>query len=180
VEIGSVQDDCGKYFRFLGAWKILRTHEKFIVATEEKYQGKKTASNSVKSPAKSIQSGAELIEEHDTANKEQSSGSSRDKKRPVGRKRAKDLKDIQEQRAKKLRIARQSVEAQQERNVALKTHYEIMIFTNAPPGVENSESFEYFRIMRARALASLRKEESNTGTLTQKTTEGDNDEEDLL
>ena len=64
--------------------------------------------------------------------------------------------------------------------MALKRHYDIMLFTNAPPGVDNSESVEYFRIMRARALASLRKEDSNTGTLTQKTTEGENDEEDLL
>ena len=51
--------------------------------------------------------------------------------------------------AKKLKLAAESVAAQVERNVALKRHYEIMLFTTAPAGCDDAESLEYSRKMRA-------------------------------
>lgn len=101
-----VEDESDKDLRFTGAWEILRTHEKFILETEKKYEGRRTAANGEKIPAKSIQSEVKLIDEYGMGNVDQSSGNSRDKKRSIGIKGAIDLKNIQGQNAKKLRMVR--------------------------------------------------------------------------
>ena len=80
---------------------------------------------------------------------------------PIGRKRAKENQRKADDATKKIKLAAEAVKAQKERNVTLKRHYEIVLFTNAPSGCDNSQSVEYFNTMRARVLAELRGEESN-------------------
>lgn len=76
---------------------------------------------------------------------------------PVKRKRKKEELQKKNDSAKKIELAAEFVAAQVERNVALKKNYEIVIFTSAPAACYPSESVEYFRIMRACALAYIRK-----------------------
>ena len=97
------------------------------------------------------------------------------KDRPMGRKRAKDMKKRDEETTKKLRLAAESVEAQRERNKALKRHYEIMLFTQAPAGCDDNDAVEYFRIMRPRGLSELRHENKNTAP-SERRDEGESEE----
>ena len=77
----------------------------------------------------------------------------------IGRKRAKEALENKKRVAKNLKLAQASVAVQQERNKTLKRHFEISLFTSAPAVCAKREAVEYSRIMRARALAEIRKEE---------------------
>jgi len=139
VEMSEAQEDYGKPFRFLSAWEVLRHHEKFAAAM--------TASTSAAESSKE----REKVDESDAKTE-----SVPLVERPIGRRRAKEALHKNEDSKKKLRLAVESVAAQKERNETLKRHYEIMLFTNAPAGCDESEAVEYFSIMRARALSNLR------------------------
>lgn len=82
--------------------------------------------------------------------------------RPIGRKRAKILREKREESGKNRRLAAESVEAQKEQNEAFKRNYEITLFTTAPERWGGSEPVEYFFIMRSRAISKLRQEEGST------------------
>ena len=83
-------------------------------------------------------------------------GSKFHKDRPMGRKRAKDMKEKEKEKTNNIRLAAESFEGQSHK--ALKRHYEIMLFTQAPAGCDNSDSVEYFPIIPARALSGPRRE----------------------
>lgn len=76
--------------------------------------------------------------------------------RPIGRERAKEQLKKTAEAGKKIKLAAESVAAQVERNETLHRHYELMLFTNAPPECDQSEAVEYFSTMRAQALTRIR------------------------
>ena len=158
TEMGGVEDDCGKPFKFLFAWKTLRSHPKFMGALEKRRGSRSPNSSDGNSPAaESNESGAQLpIVAH-----RENAASHVVEERPVGRKRAKAAHEKSQQLDKKLKLAHASVVAQQERNKTLKRHFEIVLFTNAPEGCDSREAVEHFRIMGARALAEIRKEKTS-------------------
>ena len=155
MEITGVEDDCGNPFWFIKSWRILRNNENYMGGGEV---SRKSESNKL-SPETSVESGAELIITDDV----EDSGR---KVRPVGWKRAKSSEQKNAETAKKIRLAAESVALQRERNEAVTRRYEILIFTNAPAGCDDSQSVEYFNIMRSRALAEIRKHEEGTDVQT--------------
>lgn len=145
VDITNASDDCGKPFRFLQAWEVLKTHEKFMAGAEKP--------ESAQTPPEGEDGGTENSTQEPNGDVKKPSES-----RPVGRRRAKNALQVQKDSKEKLCLASESVQAQKDRNLALKRHYEIMLFTNAPAGCDEAESVEYFNIMRQRALAEIRGE----------------------
>lgn len=158
VEIENVEDDCGKPFRFAKEWRVLSHHQKFMVSTRGSQQGENLYN--ALSNTGTGDSGGVANEEGTEQHQDISEHSVSFSDRPVGRKKAKMMKTKSKENAKNLPLAAESVATQKERNDALKPHYEIMLFTNAPAGCNNSESVKYFRIMRTRALKKLRPEEA--------------------
>ena len=114
IEMQNLQDDCGKPFWFLQAWLTLLTHGKFSFSTAKKTRDGKTFTGDKKSTSLSLESDAELVLDVATEVLEEAPVFSIAKKRPIGLKRAKDVKQQQhqEQTFKNIRIAKQSAEAQ--------------------------------------------------------------------
>lgn len=81
--------------------------------------------------------------------------SANNSRRSVRRKMAKEELQKKKDGDKKISLATESVSAQLERNVALKRHYDIMLFTSAPTSCDPSEYVKYFRTMRESALAEI-------------------------
>lgn len=113
-----------------------------------KYE-KKDANNQSKQSASSNQSVDEVEEVEVKSNS-----------KPPEKKKALENRQKKIDNDKKLKIAAGTVKAQQERNEALKRHYDSMLFGNAPVGRDTNQATEYFNIMRTRALKSLKREET--------------------
>ena len=127
IDIGRVDDDCGKPLRFQQVWDVLRHHEKFMYGlslppkahTADPGISAEVTRSTNEDAASTV--GVKHEEKHST------SGSAR----PTKRKRAKEKMRKDRDAAKKMNLAAESVAAQVERNVALERHYEIMLFTTA-------------------------------------------------
>ncbi|PXF40259.1 hypothetical protein BWQ96_10032 [Gracilariopsis chorda] len=81
---------------------------------------------------------------------------SRSKKRPVGRRKAKKIAQKQHNANKKIKIAQEAFKALQNRNTALSRHNDILLFTNGPGGVHSKQAQEFFSLMQEEALEALR------------------------
>ncbi|PXF45074.1 hypothetical protein BWQ96_05176 [Gracilariopsis chorda] len=77
-------------------------------------------------------------------------------KRPVGRRKAKEIAQKQHSANKKIKIAQEAVKAQQNRNTALSRQKDILLFTNGPGGVHSKQAQEFFSLMQEEALEALR------------------------
>lgn len=144
LNISSVQEECGPEFRHLSCWKILKDHPKFELILHPP-----TAKTS--------------DEPTDTNTRDQGSDCEPELtgSRPTGRKRQKEMDQKGAMDIKKLKVAQATLEAQQERNILMKTHQEMLLFTTNPDS-SDPMVMEYMSIMRARVLNRLRSENNNT------------------
>eukprot|EP00171_Calliarthron_tuberculosum_P005770 IDg5770t1 len=122
-------DDCGKEFKFLAAWHVLKEHPRFSPFHDAETQDSQTG----KPPYA------------DSASPREDEG-----EKEAGKERI-----AQE----KLKVANEALDAQRERTAAINKHYEILLFTSGPQSSDGEEVAEYFRTMRKRVVCDLRNSE---------------------
>ncbi|CAN8074984.1 unnamed protein product [Agarophyton chilense] len=144
LEISKAQEDCEKTFRFFSAWEVLLHHEKFSAALKPSISRTESDKEAVNFDNSGTNTEPILHIE-----------------RPIGRSRAKDALEKKKNSEEQLRLAAKASATQMERNKTLKRHYEIMLFTNASAGCDESETVEYFSFMRAWAFFNLRGEKKH-------------------
>lgn len=154
-EMRNALDDCGKDFKFLPAWNVLKEYPRYspVRAMSDK-EGVVLSSSDDK-----ISSCEERGTDQSGAAPAEESGKL-EGVRPMGRNRAK--KEAQKQRIanEKLKVANETLIAQRERTAAINKYYEILLFTKGPEGSNCQDTEEYFRTMRKRVLSQLRESES--------------------
>ncbi|CAN8070152.1 unnamed protein product [Agarophyton chilense] len=139
-----VVEDCEKKFRFFSAWEVLRHCEKFSAALTLSISGTESDKEAV------------IFNNSDT-----NTDPILHVERPIGRLLAKDALEKKKDSDKQLRLAAKALATQMERNETLKRQYEIILFTNAPAGCDESEAVKFFCFMRARAPSNLRGEKKH-------------------
>lgn len=78
------------------------------------------------------------------------------RERPEGRQKAKQERDNQEHRDKKMRMAAKAVELQKKQVHELEMHNMILLFTNGPGGADSAASREFFTLQQKEALRMMR------------------------
>lgn len=146
VVVKNASEDCGKSFKFLSAWTILKEHDKFFAAAAE---------NKVTSSSKEDENeGSVKKTDSDSNGDEVGSTTSR---RPIGRRKAKELQLRDLHARKKLKLGAELLETQKERNSAIQRDIDIRLFTNSPAGCSQDDSVEFFNILRKEAFARYKK-----------------------
>eukprot|EP00171_Calliarthron_tuberculosum_P005042 IDg5042t1 len=147
-------DDCGKAFKFGLAWNVLKEYPRyspFHADSDDSVNLGKTSEENGSNSDKAIEStdGSTGSERKDNCRDD----------RPTGRASAK--KDVEKQRIarEKIKLANEALNAQRERTAAINKHYEVLLFTSGPAGLDQLETSEYFSTMRKRVLAKLRETE---------------------
>jgi len=102
IDMNNASDDCGKPFKCIDAWEVLRKHEKFMVSADGRSGGSEPVNMAGTSEKEDHSSpGAS----HNVITGDAKTVTLKDEIRPPGRKRAKDLLQRQRDSAKKLRLA---------------------------------------------------------------------------
>ena len=157
VQIQHPNDHVGRKFKFLPVWKLLRSHEKF--SGGGRLYGSMPSHGSMPDGTHTARDGL-IAGEKDPFICAESSPDGEEvistRKRPVGRKKSKEVELIQASRSKKLRLASESVRVQRERNAALQQYNEILLFSSAPDGCDEGDAVAYFNLLRSEALKKAR------------------------
>lgn len=149
-DIRSVEESCGGPFKHLECWHLLKDHPKFDLMLN---------------PPESERSTPQTVDEQDDNEEDgEIEGSEAESfRRPIGRKRSKALDSKAELDAKRVKIAKETLDAQKERNQLLRTQQEMLLFTSS---VDKSDPIvgQYMSIMRKRALDRLKQSETSDPT----------------
>lgn len=155
-DMRNAADDYGKDFKFLDAWKVLKEHPRFSpcvcnvtgdIEAENSKAGNISTSESLAECTDALEADADVKRSVET--------------RPIGRTRAKKEADKQRIAHEKLKVASEALDAQRQRTEAINKHYEILLFTSGPDGMDAQETAEYFTTMRKRVIANLRESQSS-------------------
>lgn len=142
IKVNHPQEDVGRKFKYLKAWNILRDLPKFAAGGEEQTSAPAPA------PASSSPSGESSTEAVRSGGPHS--------ERPVGRKRAKELKAKEEQHNKRIRLAQAALELQKKQVHELEEHNNILLFSNGPGGSDSEYAREFFAMRQKSALEKLR------------------------
>lgn len=149
LEITSVTESCGAPFKYFSCWKLLKDHPKFDLLLHPP------------PPPATPEPPAATADGYDGDATEEGDGSEASNaeqfRRPMGRKRAKASEEKSELAAKRLKIAKETLETQKKRNELLLQQQEMLLFTSP---VDNSDPIarEYMEIKRRQALQRLRQQ----------------------
>lgn len=141
-------EDIGKRFKYLEAWEVLRALPKYSAA------GEASPSNTESGTTTGLGSTAASGKEGGTESPAKSGGD-----RPMGRKRAKEVRIKEEQQNKKLRLAESALELQKKQVKELEEHNLILLFTNGPGGTESELAREFFTMRQKAVLEKMRSEQ---------------------
>lgn len=140
-EVQHPNEDVGRAFRFIDAWNALRVLPKFSA------DGGSAQSCAATTSTKESEVNPE--------NEEESPGPSR---RPMGIKRAKHVKEMEQTNIKKIRLAQSALELQKKQVKELEEHNMILLFTNGPGGSESEMAREFFTLRQKAVLDKLKTE----------------------
>lgn len=157
-EMVNAREDSGVPFKFMLAWKVLCEHPKFMAQVEPM---QKYVSSSNENDEENLTNRATVVEEEGGSREGKEKDNKDNRKRPIGRRMAKDMVRREELTRKKLRLAQKALDAQYARNKILLEHTEMMTFAQSPAGCSQSDSVEYFNLIRQRALRRVRDDEEN-------------------
>lgn len=143
VKISHPREDVGKPFRFLKAWEVVRDLPKFMAAADGSSAGVESGSGT---------NASEKSEGETAAEGEEKSV----KKRPDGRRKAKQEQADQHVRAKKLKLAEAAVRLQEQQVEEITRRNEILLFTNGPGGADSEMAREFFKLKQEEALQNMR------------------------
>ena len=121
LEITSVTQSCGPPFKHQTCWQLLKDHPKFDLLLHPPTPSE---------PSKLVVTGGEDEEENDHGDGSEVGGEAEQFKRPIGRKSAKACDSKSKMDAKPIKIAKQTLEGQQERNVLLCSQQVMLLFTS--------------------------------------------------
>lgn len=156
ISVKNANDDCGKAFKFLSAWNILKEHDKFAAAASEKNDIKTSAAPGDSNNGDKTDD-IKPDSQHSSAEECGSTASGR----PMGRRKAKEMQSKERLAQKKLKLAAELLKTQQDRNAAILRDIDIRLFTNSPPGCSETDSIDFFNILRKEALSRYRQNEAS-------------------
>lgn len=161
IEITSVAQSCGPPFKHQTVWQLLKDHPKFDLLLHPPTPSE---------PAPPVEIEGEEERENGYGNNSEDNNESESFRRPLGRKRAKACDAKIELDAKRIKIAREALDAQKERNELLRSQQEMLLFTSQ---VDTTDPLvkEYMDIKRKQALDRLR--EQNAAQTTPETPHSD-------
>lgn len=146
-------EDVGKPFKFIKCWFLLRDLPKFQAVQN--------------TPSRNCSdSGSAECDEAESSTPLSTDGSGKDlkqeRKRPDGRRKAKEMAALQHMKAKKMKLAETAIKLQERQLAELAERNEILLFSNGPGGANSDMAREFFSLKQKKALIEVKKRMQQT------------------
>ncbi|CAN8071425.1 unnamed protein product [Agarophyton chilense] len=158
-KMGNIHDPCGRDFRFMEAWKVLKEYPKFTAGFENRRDDTVHTTEDANTQAVR-QNGTALVlsgELDATTERTERNAKENVKTRPIGRRKAKELQTEEATSTKKLHLITVPIDLQRARNGALERYNDILLFSSCTMEGNSAQTKEFFDLMRSDALSRVRR-----------------------